>query len=103
MDCHIFDIDGTVFKYHTNEWIDGAKEYIIKLSKQGSNIIFITMRGEHDNGKEWSIDRTKQTLVKELNKLGIKFEIIFGVKSPRIIHDDNHCYFDSRKTNQKWN
>ena len=27
----IFDIDGTIVNYHTNKWIEGAKEYIINL------------------------------------------------------------------------
>jgi ribonucleotide monophosphatase NagD (HAD superfamily) len=42
---HIFDIDGTIVNFHTNDWLPGAKEYIQKLYRQGCRIIFITQRG----------------------------------------------------------
>ena len=102
MATHIFDIDGTIVLYHTNIWIKGAKEKIINLHNNGDQIIFITMRGIHDNGKEWSIENTKKTILKELDDLKINYTIIFGVSSPRIIHDDNNCYLDQRITNQEW-
>ena len=36
MGTHIFDIDGTIVNYHTNNWIDGAKELIIKLKENNT-------------------------------------------------------------------
>jgi len=99
---HIFDIDGTVFEYHTNEWIDGARDKILELSRKGDTLIFITMRGGQDKGKEWSIERTQETLVAELKSLGVEFNIIFNVQSPRTLHDDGVIYLDRRRTNEVW-
>lgn len=100
MATYIFDIDGTIVNYHTNEWINGAKEYINNIYRNGDSIMFITMRGEQDNETVWSIENTKKTILRDLDDLGIKYIIIFGVDSPRIIHDDSPIYVDQRKTNQ---
>jgi FMN phosphatase YigB (HAD superfamily) len=103
MATHIFDIDGTILNWHTNEWIKGAKEKLIELHDKGDDIIFITMRGKQDEGTIWSIENTKNTLLKELDDLGIVYNIIFGVQSPRILHDDSLIFLDQRTTNQEWN
>lgn len=100
--AHIFDIDGTLVNFHTSEWLDGALDYLLSINKRGDNIILITMRGPQDEGTIWSIENTKKTLLKDLDELGIKYDIIFGVSSPRILHDDNEIYLDKRYTNQKW-
>jgi len=100
MAAHIFDIDGTIVDYHTSEWLSGAKELIIKLYNEGNQIIFITMRGSQDQGTIWSIENTYKTILKDLDDLNIKYSIIFGVQSPRILHDDSEIYLDKRITNQ---
>jgi len=89
MGTHIFDIDGTIVNYHTNEWIDGAKELIIKLFRKGNQIIFITMRDEiRDKNEIWSVENTKNIILKDLDDWGVKYTILFNVSSPRIIYDD---------------
>ena len=103
MAAHFFDIDGTIVNYHTSEWLDGAKEKLIEISNGGNQIIFTTMRGPQDEGTIWSIENTKKTILKDLDDLGIKYTIIFGVHSPRIFHDDSPVFVDQRKTNQPWN
>lgn len=102
MAAHIFDIDGTIVNYHTSEWLDGAKELLEEIHGKGDQIIFVTMRGEQDEGTIWSIENTKKTILKDLDELGVKYEIIFGVKSPRVIHDDMPILIDQRKTNQPY-
>ena len=102
MAAHIFDIDGTIVNYHTNQWIEGAKETIVKLYSLGHQIIFITMRGEQDDAYIWSIENTKNLILKDLDDLGIKYIIIFGVQSPRILYDDSPIYLDKRKTNEPY-
>ena len=102
MAAHIFDIDGTIVNYHTNKWLEGAKELLISIHNAGHQIIFITMRGEQDEGTIWSIQNTKDTILKDLDELGIKYKIIFGVQSPRVIHDDMPIITDQRKTNQSY-
>lgn len=103
MAAHILDIDGTIVNYHTSEWLEGAKEKLLQLYGDGHQIIFITMRGDQDEGTIWSVENTKRTILKDLDDMGIKYRIIFGVQSPRILHDDSPIYIDQRFTNQKWN
>ncbi len=101
MGTHIFDIDGTIVNYHTNNWIDGAKELILRLFHEGNQIIFITMRDEiRDNNEIWSVENTKNIILKDLDDLGVKYTILFNVSSPRIIHDDSLITVDRRRTNQ---
>ena len=103
MATHIFDIDGTIVHYHTNIWLVGAKAKIMRLATEGHGIIFITMRHpERDKGQIWSVENTKATILKELDDLGIKYIALFGVDSPRIIHDDSEVYVDHRRKNQSY-
>ncbi len=102
MAVHIFDIDGTIVNYHTSEWLEGAVEMLLAVREGGNQIIFITMRGEQDEGTIWSIENTKNTILKDLDDLGIEYKIIFGVQSPRVIHDDMPIITDQRKTNQPY-
>lgn len=102
MAAHIFDIDGTIVDYHTSEWLTGALETIIRLYNEGHNIIFITMRDVQDTNTIWSVENTKATILKDLDDMGIKYNIIFGVQSPRILHDDSEIYLDKRHTNQQY-
>jgi hypothetical protein len=101
MGTQIFDIDGTIVNYHTNDWIVGAKELIIKLFHEGNQIILITMRDEiRDKGEIWSVENTKTTILKDLDESGIKYIILFGISSPRTLHDDSLITVDRRRTNQ---
>ena len=102
MAAHIFDIDGTIVNWHTSEWLPGSIETLVDLNNEGHDIIFITMRGIQDANTIWSIDNTKNTILKDLDNLGVKYEIIFGVQSPRILHDDSEIHLDKRRTNQIW-
>ena len=102
MATHIFDIDGTLVEWHTNKWLPGAKEMLVELWKNGHDIVLITMRGPQDNGTEWSMTRTQETICKELDELGVFHTILFGKSSPRILYDDNPIYVNRRNTNQPW-
>jgi ribonucleotide monophosphatase NagD (HAD superfamily) len=95
---NFFDIDGTVVYYHTNKWLPGAKEMLLDLHKKGHRIIFITMRGEQDEGKEWG----KKNTTKLLNELGIAYSIIFDCPSPRKIHDDIQPIAEKHQRNAPW-
>ena len=102
MAAHIFDIDGTIVDYHTSEWLEGAKELLQGIHDAGHQIIFVTMRGEQDEATIWSIQNTKDTILKDLDDMGIEYRIMFGVQSPRVIHDDMPILTDQRKTNQPY-
>jgi len=103
MSAYIFDIDGTLVKYHTNIWLEGAKEMLIKLCREGHQIILITMRDfKRDEFKEWSPQRTMETILNEMDNEKIKFHVLWNVNSPRILCDDSHVELEKRKTNQSW-
>lgn len=98
MSTYIFDIDGTILNYHTNKWLPGAKEKLIKLHSKGHQILFITMRGPQDEGTVWNMKDTTDIL----NTLGIPYRVVFGVDSPRILIDDSKIDLIRRKRNQSW-
>ena len=102
MAAYFFDIDGTIVNYHTSEWLEGAKEHILKLYKEGHGIYFITMRNANDTCTKWSIENTKYTILKDLDELGIGYTIIFNVQSPRIVVDDSPIFLQQRNTNQPY-
>ena len=102
MAAQIFDIDGTIVDYHTNKWIEGALTIIHGMYLRGDDIILITMRGPQDEGTEWSMENTTNTILKDLDDLGIKYRILFSVQSPRVLHDDGGAYLIKRSTNQKY-
>jgi len=85
MAAFFFDIDGTLVKYHTNEWLPGAKEMLERLNMEGHTIILMTMRGTQDKDKEWSVGNTQKLLA----TLDIDFyDVVYRVQSPRIFIDD---------------
>lgn len=103
MATHIFDIDGTLVGFHTNQWLDGAKEHLLRLSNDGHQIILITARNErNDNGTIWSPESTRKTLLKDLDECNINYRILFDVSSPRILFDDTPCKAITRKKDSKW-
>lgn len=99
---YIFDIDGTIVDFHTNTWIAGAKETLLALHHSGHKIVFMTGRGAQDDGTEWSPQRTRETILLELDAAGLRYDIIFGCPSPRIFSDDSPVYVNQRVSNQVW-
>ena len=84
----IFDIDGTLVRFHTSEWLPGAKEKLERLHALGHTVVLITQRGapvpgENDNG--WNIKATEELLA----QLTFKPVRIYGSVGPRVLVDDN--------------
>ena len=103
MATYFFDIDGTLVEYHTNRWLPGAKEHLVELCRQGHKIYLMTMRCDaRDADSEWSPERTRQTVLRDLNQLGVFCEILWDVASPRVLVDDSPCRAMQRRQNQSW-
>lgn len=96
---HIFNIDGTIVKHHTNEWILGAKDYITKLYNEGYRIILMTSRNLRDKDEVWSVENTTNTILKELDELGVEYIVLFDVPMDRTTHDTK-IITDERKINE---
>jgi hypothetical protein len=85
MATFIFDIDGTVVEYHTNNWLPGVKEKLIELHQAGHQIIFVTMRGPgRDSDQEWNWVNT----VVLFDQLPFLPRILDCCSWPRILVDD---------------
>lgn len=102
MATHIFNIDGTLVEYNTNKWLEGALEHIQKLSNENNNIVLITSRGWKDVGTKIGVAETKETILKDLDDLNIKYTILFEASLPRVLHDSPENFFDKRELNEKW-
>jgi len=103
MAAFIFDIDGTLVKYHTNEWLPGAKEMLVRLFCDGNQLIFTTMRGSHDAGKEWSVENTNILLESLMQEFQLKFRVLYGVAGGRtLVDDDKRSRFVHHSQNKSW-
>lgn len=98
MATYILDIDGTIFKHGTNEFLPGSKEFLDEIIEKGHMIVFTTRRGQEFEGHP--VYDKKKTL-KALDELGIKYDsIIFDSSSPRIVINDRGAYAIDCKTNK---
>ncbi len=88
MATYIFDIDGTLVDYRTNDFFPGVLEKLKDLTDKGHDIILITMRGTQDLGKKWSIENTQRHVETPLKAQGIRYRILYAVQSPRLLIDD---------------
>jgi hypothetical protein len=92
------DIDGTIVKHHTSEWLPGARERLIALSV-AHRIIFMTMRGPQDAGTEWSVLKT----IELLHSLPFKYTLLTSVGGPRTMIDDSEIrLLRTRRDSADW-
>ncbi len=93
------DLDGTLFKHGTTEFLPGAKEFLELASKKRWRIIFTTRRGdvEFEGHPVYSKHATEEMLFRH----GLdRHTIVYDVMSPRIIVDDSEVGTIRRYTNQ---
>lgn len=87
------DLDGTIFKWGTNELLPGAMEFLQKIKKDGHKIILTTNRG----GAEWSTTPSssfnKETTLHYLSLLQVPYdEILFEMGNPRVVVNDGGAF-----------
>jgi hypothetical protein len=82
------DLDGTLFKHGTTELLAGARELLALFAEFKMRVIFVTRRGdvEFEGDKVHSRGATIDALIDHALEL---HEIIFDVRSPRILVDDS--------------
>lgn len=78
----ISDLDGTVFKWGTEEFLPGAHEELTRWLNAGNQIIFVTQR------ESWFGGRSTATLERFLKKEFPGCGLITNVSSPRILVND---------------
>jgi hypothetical protein len=87
MAAYFIDLDGTVFHFHTCDWLPGMKARLERLFAEGHQIIFISMRDSfRDAGTPYSVQATLDALA----TLHILHAPCFlqNIQSPRILVDD---------------
>ena len=97
-----FDLDGTLFRHGTTNFLPGAKELLDKLITNDCRIIFVTRRGdlEFEGHPVYGQEATQ----KALKEHGLdKHTIIFDVMSPRYLVDDSEAYVVAVETNEGFN
>jgi len=96
---YLFDIDGTLVKYHTNEWLPGARELLQEVHDAGHRIILITARNPADDGTEWS-PANAHKLARELP---FEVTLLTAVPSRRVVVDDHEgCGVVHHPQNTPW-
>lgn len=83
MACLFVDLDGTAVKFHTNRWLPGVREHLVKIAEAGNQIIFITMRRQGiDDDTEWcwknTMDLIRTSRIKNASVIG-------GISVPRFL------------------
>ena len=89
MAAFFIDLDGTVFRYHTCEWLPGVQERLLGWDKEGHDLVFITRRDQdRDANTPYSLDLTRAAL----DTLLPQRHLITDVQTPRILIDDSPCF-----------
>ena len=89
MSAYIVDLNGTLFKFGTNDFLPGAKDFLDFIKDNGHQLILTTRRGE-----DWDYHNvfSKAKTLQALKRLGIEYHsIVFEVESPRIVINDDGC------------
>lgn len=89
MRTYIIDVDGTVFRHGSEEWLPGSKERVAALVEEGHRLVFVTRRGHVEFGDSErygrpAAERARRALVE------VAPDALFlpNCPSPRILVDD---------------
>lgn len=93
----LLDLDGTLVRHGTTEWIDGALDAIHGLQARHYKLVFITRRGdvEFEGHPVYSRAATVEFLAR--NQLS-HVPVLFDCRNPRFIMDDSYSQAIERVT-----
>ena len=87
MASYFVDLDGTFFLFGTQEPAPNAVETVRRLSSEGNDIIFTTLRVKHDP------ELGEVATHRKLKDLGVPYlGIVWNVQSPRIVVNDDGAF-----------
>jgi hydroxymethylpyrimidine pyrophosphatase-like HAD family hydrolase len=85
--AYFIDLDGTFFKWGTQEPLPEAVETIKRLEAEGHRIVWTTLRNAGEKLKGYA------STIRAFRELGIKSEeIIWDCPSPRIVVNDDGAF-----------
>jgi hydroxymethylpyrimidine pyrophosphatase-like HAD family hydrolase len=90
MAAFFIDLDGTIFRFGTEEFLPNARESLLKLLQDGHQIVFTTLRGDAVEAR------------KVLRKAGLNCIILTGVQSPRVVINDSGAHAIDHVTDAPW-
>jgi len=100
MATHFIDLDGTIFRHGTNEFLPGAKELLQTIYEAGDQVVLTTRRGAEFEGHPVY---SRQPTLDALANMNIKYDaILFGLGSPRIVINDDGAIAVNHNTNEGW-
>lgn len=90
MTTYFLDLDGTVFFRGTNKFTPGTEQWLKDIRSAGHKIIIVTRRGDEEFFGHPIF--SKQSTLQVLRELDIEYDqIVFDVRNPRVIIDDEAC------------
>ena len=89
------DLDGTAFRWNTEEFLPGAQEQLLDFHRAGHQIIFTTRR----DGTMFPIRDVDRMLKRLFPGCGF----MAGIESPRIIMNDEGVAAIKHPKNEPWN
>ncbi len=84
----ILDLDGTLVKHGTSDWLPGALELIAGLQERGYEVAFITRRGDREF-KDHEFYGRIATLHMLADAGLTRLRIWWDMRSPRFLMDDS--------------
>jgi hypothetical protein len=97
----LFDLDGTLVKHGTTEWLPGALFLIEMVEARGYEVRFMTRRGDREFEDHPVYGKAPTITMLAGAGLGSR-HIWFDVRSPRGIVDDSVIWFHPRQTNTEF-
>lgn len=95
----ILDIDGTLMKHGTDEWLPGALELIEGLTTRGYEVAFVTRRGDREFSGHPVYGRASTKAALVAAGFGPN-RIWFDVRSPRYLMDDSWAQVIEKETDE---
>jgi len=100
MPVYFIDLDGTIFKHGTNDFLPGAVEWLKSLK---GHIVWCTRRGHEFVGHPVYGSEGLNEALGKLEPLGLKvLGCVDNCGSPRILVNDEDASVILRETNARW-
>lgn len=94
----LFDLDGTLVRHGTTEWLPGALHLLALVEARGYEVRFVTRRGDREFADHRVYGRAPTLAMLAEAGLGSR-HVWFDVRSPRILVDDSLATVIERETN----
>lgn len=100
MKTYFIDLDGTIFKHGTNDFLPGAEEWLKSLDGE---IVWCTRRGDEFEGHRIYGEEGLEVAMNKLADLNLKtIGVVTNCNSPRILVNDEDASVIIHETDASW-